>query len=96
MMWLLSHFTSRRSPRFGFVEIGQLFESSPSWARTLIREVETKICEDANVERHNPTLAATRRLQAVGALPGRFERGAFELGEEPPESWPVTRSKEKP
>jgi hypothetical protein len=84
MMWLLGHVTSQ-------TKVARAFKSSDSWARVLIREVELKICEAANVERHHPTMTATLRLQAAGALPKPFERGAFELGEVPPESWPARR-----
>ena len=87
MMWLLGHVTRQ-------AEVARLFQSSPSWVRTMIREVETSVCEAANRERHHPTLKATLRLQAVGALSPRFERGSFELGEEPPATWPVTREEE--
>jgi hypothetical protein len=83
MMWLVGHVES-------YAAVARAFKSSSSWTRTLIREVEIKICEAANAERHNPTMPATLRLQAERALPGRFERSAFELGEMPPESWPAT------
>ncbi len=86
MMWLLGHVTTQ-------AHVASAFRSSPSWARTLIREVEVRICAAANEERHHPTLAATVRLQAVSALPPRFERGTYELGEPPPESWPATTSR---
>lgn len=79
-MWLAGHMTSQ-------AVVGRAFRSSASWTRTMIHEVESKICEVANAERHWPTMAATRRLQAVGALPPQFDRGAFKLGETPPESW---------
>ena len=82
-MWLLGQITSQ-------TVVARAFKSSSSWARTLIREVETRICTVANEERHCPTMAATLRLQAVGALPKPFERGTFKLGALPPESWPAT------
>lgn len=80
MMWLLSHVIS-------LANIARAFRRSVT-----AYDVEVKICEAANMERHHPTMAATLRLQAAGALPGRFTRGTFELGEAPPESWPVTRA----
>lgn len=83
MMWLVGHVESQAA-------VARAFKSSPSWARSLISEVEHKICAAANAERHRPTMGATRRLQAAGALPKQFERGTFELGEIPPESWPAT------
>lgn len=85
-MWLAGHMTSQTI-------VGRHFRSSASWTRTLIHEVERKICEAANAERHWPTMVATQRLQAVGALPPSFDRGVFELGEVPPENWPVTAEK---
>lgn len=85
LMWLLGHTTSQ-------AQIARAFKSSASWTRELIQEVEIKICEAANMERHRPTMAATLRLQAAGALPRPFERGAFALGNAPPENWPITRT----
>ena len=82
MMWLLRHVVSR-------AEVARLFRSSPSWARAMIAAVESEICAAANRERHQPTLAATQRLQAAGALPKPFAQGAFRLGEEPPDDWPT-------
>jgi hypothetical protein len=87
-MWLAGHMTSQAI-------VGRHFRSSASWTRTLIHEVECKICEAANAERHWPTMVATQRLQAVGALPPQFDRGVFELGEAPPESWPITVAKSR-
>jgi hypothetical protein len=75
--------------------VAKAFRLSPSWALTLIREFERKICEAANEERHHPTLAATRRLQEAGALPKPYFRGVFWLGDEPPKSWPVTLRRNK-
>ncbi len=88
MMWLLGHVTSQAA-------VASAFRSSKRCTKTLIREIESKICAAANVERHYPTMAATLRLQATRALPRPFEQGAFELGEVPPESWPIT-SKQRP
>jgi hypothetical protein len=88
MMWLVGHVT-------GHAAVARAFKSSPSWTGALIRDVTRKICLAANAERHYPTLAATRRLQAAGALPKPFEWEPFELGEVPPESWPVTREQEQ-
>lgn len=85
LMWLLAHCTK-------IIDVARLFKSSPSWASVLIHEVETQICEAANMERHHPTLAATRRLQIARALPPPYGRGVFRLGETPPESWPLTRA----
>jgi hypothetical protein len=85
MMWLVGHVE-------GYATVARAFKSSPSWTGALIHEVERKICETANAERHHPTMAATLRLQAARALPRRFERGIFKLGEPPPESWPATVS----
>jgi len=82
-MWLASHMTSQ-------AVVGRAFRSSASRTQRMIHEVERKICEAANAERHWPTMAATQRLQAIGALPPQFDRGTFELGETPPESWPAT------
>lgn len=81
LMWLLSNSVSQAA-------VARLFRSSVSRTSTLIRNIERGICIEANEERHYPTMAATLRLQAVGALPPRFERGTFELGDVPPESWP--------
>jgi hypothetical protein len=86
MMWLLGHVISK-------AEIARLFRFSPSWTQVLIKEIEAEICSAANWARHHPT-KATERLQAVGALPPRFDRGTFELGEEPPQTWPITREEE--
>lgn len=86
VMWLLSHFISKS-------QVARALRSSDSWASVLIGEVDDEICAAANAERHNPTMQATRRLQAAHALPRRFEVGRFELGEVPPESWPVTRER---
>lgn len=85
-MWMLGHVTSQEV-------VSRLFRSSRSWTGSMIREVEREICETANAERHHPTMTATLRLQAAGALPGSYERGAFELGEVPPQGWPVTRAR---
>ena len=85
-MWLAGHMTSQ-------TVVGRHFRSSASWTKTLIHEVERKICEVANAERHWPTMAATQRLQAAGALPPQFDRGVFKLGEAPPDSWPGTAEK---
>ena len=85
-MWLAGHVTNQTI-------VGRCFRSSASWTRTLVHEVERKICAAANAERHWPTMVATQRLQAVGALPPSFVRGVIELGEAPPESWPVTAKK---
>jgi hypothetical protein len=82
MMWLLRHVVSRG-------DVARLFKSSPSWARHTIATVEKAVCEAANRERHQPTLAATQRLQAAGALPKPYEQGTFRLGEEPPDYWPA-------
>jgi hypothetical protein len=87
MMWLLGHVTTQ-------AHVASVFRSSPSWARALIREVEVRVCDAANEERHHPTMAATLRLQAVGALPAPYVRGAFVLGYPPPESWPTTSTKQ--
>lgn len=88
MMWLLHHVADTRT-------IASAFRSSRSWTLTLVAEIEKAICEAANVERHCPTMAATQRLQAVGALPPRFDRGSFALGEIPPDDWPATSSRRK-
>jgi hypothetical protein len=88
VMWLLSNSVPHEA-------VAKAFRLSPSWARALIRAVESKICEAANEERHHPTLAATRRLQEAGALPKPYLRGVFWLGDEPPESWPVTLRRRK-
>jgi hypothetical protein len=80
VLWLLSHVVSK-------THAARLFQSRPK----MIRQVERAICEAANEERHNPTMAATLRLQAARALPQRFDRGSFELGTEPPDDWPNTR-----
>jgi len=88
MMWLLGHVTSQ-------AVVARAFRSSRTWTRTLNNEIERKICATANEERHHPTMAATLRLQAAGALPKPFERGAFKLGEPPPDNWPNTRQKPK-
>lgn len=87
-IWLAGHMTSQ-------TVVGRHFRSSASWTRVVIQEVERKICEAANTERHRPTMIATQRLQAVGALPPPFARGAFVLGEVPPESWPVVADKSR-
>ena len=78
VMWLLCHVTS-------LAAVARAFRLTVRY-----HEVETKICEAANAERHCPTMVATLRLQAAGALPRPFERGGFTLGEVPPESWPIT------
>lgn len=83
MMWLLGNVARQ-------TVVARAFRLSQTWAKTLTRDVERRICEVANAERHHPTMAATLRLQTAGALPKSFERGAFRLGEVPPESWPVT------
>ena len=84
MIWLVGHV-------IGPAAAARAFKSSHN--RTLLEHAVTaKICLAANVERHRPTLAATQRLQAAGALQKPFEWKAFELGEVPPESWPVTRT----
>lgn len=89
MLWLFSHFMSH-------AEAARAFRSSVSWARTLSHQVETAICEAANMERQHPTLEATRRLQVARALPPPYVRGVFQLNETPPESWPITRDCERP
>lgn len=83
MMWLLGNIQSQAA-------VARAFKSSASWTRVLIDQVKTKICEAANAERHHPTMSATLRLQAAGALPPSFEPGPFELGDVPPDEWPVT------
>jgi len=83
VMWLLCHVTS-------LAAVARAFRLSAPW-----HEVESKICEAANAERHCPTMVATLRLQAAGALPKQFVPAAFELGELPPESWPITRAKDR-
>ena len=82
-MWLAGNIASQAA-------IARAFRTSPSWTRTLIAEIENQICDAANAERHCPTMVATQRLQAAGALPRPYERGAFELGELPPDNWPMT------
>ncbi len=84
MIWLLGHVAPRST-------VARAFRSSPEMVRIRSREVEQRICEVANAERHHPTMAATLRLQAAGALLAPFEQRAFELGTPPPESWPVTQ-----
>lgn len=88
MMWLLGNVTSQ-------VVVARAFRSSKTWAKTLNRDVARKICAAANEERHHPTMAATLRLQAAGALPKPFECGPFKLGELPPDNWPNTARKPK-
>ncbi len=89
MIWLLSHVASQ-------TVISRAFRISKSSVQTWKSATERRICEVANEERHHPTMAATRRLQAAGALPKPFEPGAFKLGEVPPESWPLTRERKAP
>ena len=88
VMWLIEHVLSVSA-------IASAFRSSLTWTRALIYQVEAKIRAAANEERHHPTMAATQRLQAAGALPSSYARGTFVFGEEPPESWPITRPREK-
>jgi len=79
MMWLLGHVTS-------YANVSRAFRST-----YLGHDVEQKICSTANDERHHPTMAATLRLQAAGALPKPYVQGSFTLGECPPDHWPHTR-----
>jgi hypothetical protein len=89
MLWLLAHFTSHKA-------LASTFKSSSYWVSTSVHEVDAAISAAANAERHHPTLRATLRLQSARALPPRYVRGAFQLGDAPPESWPVTRDCELP
>ena len=81
-MWLAGQEATRAA-------VARAFRSSPSWTTTLIRDVEEAVCAAANAERHWPTMAATLRLHAAGALPPRFEKSTFVLGDLPPDSWPI-------
>lgn len=86
-MWLAGYDASH-------AVVGEAFRSTKDWVRVMIRQVEGRIYAAANTERFHPTMTATRRLLAVGALPF-YEIGGLKLGELPPESWPVTRTKEQ-
>lgn len=83
MIWILHHVVSRRA-------LAKLFGVSLTRAVQVIDDGEWRVIAHARREARLPTMAATVRLIAAGAIDSRFE-----LGEPPPDDWPCTKKRGK-
>jgi hypothetical protein len=76
----------------------RVLRSTETWVGRANNEIEEKVHQAANMELFSPTLAATQRLRAAGALPlwtfGKLRSRLLDVFL-PPDSWPVTRPFER-
>lgn len=80
MIWLLQHVMSERA-------VAKAFNVSGTRVRQILRQIDRDIRVIEGAERRRPTMAATQRLAAAGALLPHDERSVG-FGELPPADWP--------
>lgn len=83
MIWLLQHVMSERT-------IAKAFDISGTRVRQILHRLDRDIRAIEKTERLRPTMAATQRLSAAGALLPRGTR-MLGFGEELPADWPANR-----
>jgi hypothetical protein len=81
MIWILHHSMSQRA-------IAKLFDLSLTRVAQIIADVDRRTRANVLREVKRPTMAATVRLRAAGAIDL-----SCELGDLPPDDWPLPRRK---